>query len=75
MLSCETVNSKAGKLVSFVELLSGNSKELVEEFREQIRKAFDLERLDNYEIRIISEGSFVLTKSGKRNIAYLENLD
>lgn len=75
VLSCETVNSKAGKLVSFVELLSGNSKELVEEFREQIRKAFDLERLDNYEIRIISEGSFVLTKSGKRNIAYLENLD
>ncbi len=77
VLSCETVTN-GERIISYVENYPGmevDKRLLFEKTRKAIMEKWGREIADIYSIQWISnEQSFVLTKSGKRNIAYLESM-
>lgn len=78
VMSCETVIKSNGKIVSYIELIpdsSINKKNLLNKLKEKIRNKYTEKITTIYSIQILSnEESFKLTKSGKRNVVYLEQL-
>ncbi len=77
ILSCETVTN-GEKIISYVENYPNmeiDRKLLYEKTRKNIMEKWGRDVVDIYSIQWISnKQSFVLTKSGKRNMAYLESM-
>ncbi len=77
ILSCETVTN-GKRIVSYIEKYPGKEIEedaLIGKIKEAVIQEYGKEMMDIYSIQLLSnEQSFALTKSGKRNVAYLENM-
>lgn len=76
ILSCETVIRKDSQVVSYIEWLEESNcsvETLIPEIKDRVAKTFGMQLLGQYDIRIVPDTSYSLTKSGKRNIAVLED--
>lgn len=77
VLSCETVTN-GEKIVSYIEKNPGiklNEDVFSNEIKRKVTQVWGRSVKDIYSIKFISnEQSFALTKSGKRNVAYLEKM-
>lgn len=77
ILSCETVTN-GERIVSYIEKYPGKEIDedaLIGKIKEVVIQEYGKEMMDIYSIQLLSnEQSFVLTKSGKRNVAHLENM-
>lgn len=75
VLSCETVTN-GEKIISYVENypdMEIDKELLFEKIRKAIMEKWGRDVVNIYSVQLISnKQSFVLTKSGKRNVAYLE---
>lgn len=77
ILSCETVTN-GERIISYIEKYPG--KKMMDEdainnkIKKMVIQEYGKEVADIYSVQFLSnEQSFILTKSGKRNVAYLEN--